>query len=160
MSIFLAWTTILVTTGPQAGCFPGELRDRHASAVETWIPAPGTPEGVVWSNPERALGPPDGRTVALRTQSSITLRFFRSIPNSHGPDVRVYEIGPDQARAEVAASEDGSSFETWSEAASGPTTGFDLDELGLARANFIRIRGLDDAGQEPGFDLDAVEALH
>ena len=160
MSIFLASGAFCFAAVTQAGCFPGELRDRHASAVETWQPAPGTPDDEVWSNPDRALGPPDGRTVAVGEESALTLRFFRSIPNANGPDVRIYEIGPDQARAEVAGSTDGIIFATWVQTASGPTTELDLDEIGLPQAAFIRIRGLDTAGREPGFDLDAVEALH
>lgn len=160
MSILLASGPWVLATLGHAACFPGELRDRHASAVEDWQPAPDMPNDVVWSNPDRALGPPDGRTVAIGEGSTLTLRFFRPIPDANGPDVRVYEIGPDGATAEVAASEDGTSFEVWVERASGPTTALDLDALGLTRAAFIRIRGLDRAGREPGFDLDAVEALH
>ena len=160
MSILLASGPWVLAVFGHAACFPGELRDRHASAVEAWQPAAGTPQDVVWSNPDRALGPPDGRTVAVGEESTLTLRFFRSIPDANGPDVRVYEIGPDGAAAEVAASEDGTSFEVWVGLASGPTTGLDLESIGLSRAAFIRIRGVDRAGREPGFDLDAVEALH
>lgn len=160
MSMFLAYGLFCVAAVTFPACFPGELRDRHASAVETWLPAPDTPQDQVWSNPDRALGPPDGRTVAVGAQSTLTLRFFRSIPNANGPDVRVYEIGPDGAEANVLASEDGTTFVAWPEPARGPTTRLDLETIGLDQASFIEIRGLDTAGAEPGFDLDAVEALH
>jgi hypothetical protein len=161
MSIFRAAFGFLLLVGAtQTGCFPSELRDRHASTVETFLLAPFLPEDAPYADPERALGPPDGRTVALGTGAYVVLRFFRPIPNAPGPDLRVYEVGPDGARARLAASEDGVHFVELSDTLVGPTQTVDLDELGIDNAAFIRIRGVDDAGDDPGFDLDAVEALN
>ena len=142
------------------GCFPAELRDRHASAVEAYLPTPFVPDGAPYVDPTRALGPPDGRTVALGRGAFLTLRFFRPAPDAPGPDLRVYEVGPDGAEARLAVSEDGVRFIEAKAVIRGPTSTVDLESFALERASYVRIRGVDDAGDEPGFDLDAVEALH
>lgn len=142
------------------GCIAGEIRDRHAAAVESYLKTPFVDPEEPFADPLRALGPPDGRTLALGRGASITLRFFRAIPDGPGPDLRVYEVGPDEAEARVAVSEDGSSFDEFPALATGTTTEYDLEGSGLEEALFVRIRGADDNGVEHGFDLDAVEALH
>lgn len=146
-----------------SGCFFGEDRDRHASVVDRYLATPFLDPKEPFADPERALGPPDGRTVALGTGAHVILRFFREIPNGPGPDLRIYEVGPDGAQGRIAVSRDGFRFVEFGETASGPTTELDLDELGSevdGAIRFVRIRGVDDAGDEPGFDLDAVEALN
>jgi hypothetical protein len=142
------------------GCFPAELRDRHASAVEAYLPTPFVDPEAPYMDPARALGPPDGRTVALGDGSYVILRFFRPIPDAPGPDLRVYEVGPDGAQARLAASADGVEFVEVPRPLGGPTESVDLADLGLAAASYLRLRGIDDAGDDPGYDLDAVEALH
>ena len=141
-------------------CFPAEVRDRHASAVEAYLPTPFVAQQAAYLDAERALGPPDGRTVALGVGASIVLRFFRGIPNGPGPDVRIYEVGDDGAEAMIALSSDGERFVELAIPARGTTTAIDADDAGLALVRYVRIRGIDDLGLEPGFDLDAVEALH
>lgn len=143
-----------------AGCLAGEIRDRHAAAVDAYLKTPFIDPEEPFADPTNALGPPDGRTVALGRGASITVRFFRAIPDGPGPDVRVYEVGPDGAAARVAVSEDGDYFFELPELASGTTTELDLEGAGISQAFFVRVRGADDLGVEPGFDLDAVEALH
>ena len=142
------------------GCSPNEVKERHAAAGEAYEAAPDTPEDAPYNKPERALGPPDGRTLAVPRGASLTLRFFRPVREAPGPDLRIYEVGPDAAEARVAVSLDGPTIEAFDEIATGPPTVFDLEELGLPRIYFVRIRGLDDAGEEPGYDVDALEALH
>ena len=102
---------------------------------------------------------PDTRSVALGRGSSLVLRFFRPAPDGPGPDLRLHEIGPDGAEARVAFSSDGSTFVEVIDAVPG-SADFDLEPTGLSAAAFVRIQGLDNAGPEPGYDLDAVEALH
>ncbi len=143
-----------------AGSFPGEIRDRHASVVEAYLRTPFIGEDEPFAESDRALGPPDGRTVALGSGAYITLRFFRPIPDGAGPDFRVYEIGSDGAQSAVAVSEDGVRFTEFETPASGSSTLYDLELVQQSRVLFVRIRGLDDLGEEPGFDLDSVEALH
>lgn len=161
MSMFrLTFGFSLSTIIGASGCFPAELRDRHASAVEQYLAAPYQAEEAPYADPERALGPPDGRTVALARGSFVVLRFFRPVPDAPGPDLRVYEVGPDGAQARLAASDDGTNFIELSDTLSGPSQTVDLEPLGLKAASHIRIRGTNDAGDDPGYDLDAVEALH
>jgi hypothetical protein len=148
-----------------SGCLQGEV-DRYASVVDRYLETPfvgSTAAGdrAPYLEPERALGPPDGRTVALGVGAHVILRFFREIPNGPGPDLRVYEVGPDGSVARIAVSADGSIFFELDEVATGPTTELDLDDVTVeADIAFVRIRGVDDRGEELGFDLDAVEALH
>jgi hypothetical protein len=142
------------------GCLAGEIRDRHAAAIDAYLKTPFIDPEEPFADPLNAVGPPDGRTVALGRGASITARFFRAIPDGPGPDVRVYEVGPDGAEARVAVSEDGEFFFELPVLASGSTTEYDLEGTGIDRALFVRVRGVDDLGVEPGFDLDAVEALH
>ncbi len=71
----------------------------------------------------------------------------------------MYEVGGDGAQARVAVSADGDAFVEFASPAFGQSTTYDLDEAGITSARFVRVRGIDDAGEEPGFDLDAVEAL-
>jgi hypothetical protein len=144
-----------------AACLGGEVQDRYASVVDETIPAPSLDPDQPFADPDRALGPPDGRTVAIGRGGSLVLRFFRGIPNGRGPDLRVVEIGPDGANAWIATSADGVSFvEHSTPAIDGGTTEYDLEEVGLDHASFVRVRGIDDRGFDPGFDLDAVEVLH
>jgi hypothetical protein len=148
----------LITT--QSACIAGELRDRHAAAVDSYLKTPFVDPDEPFADPSRALGPPDGRTVALGRGASIAVRFFREIPDADGPDLRIYEVGPDGAEGRIAVSEDGITFFELRELATGTATEYDLRGSGVAFALFVRIRGVDDLGVEPGFDLDAVEALH
>ena len=118
-------------------------------------------------DPQRALGPPDGRTVAIGRGSYIILRFYQDITldgSDQTPDLRVYEIGEDASEARVAVG-NGEHFIELTTNASGPISDFDLDGLGLSNIFLVRIRGIDnkcesDSPCEAGFDLDAVEALH
>ena len=154
--VAFTWVAVFLS-----GCFPAEIRDRHASAVEAYLATPFLEGDEPFADPARAIGPPDGRTVALGVGAYVILRFFREIPNAPGPDLRIYEVGPDGAEAAIAVSIDGDDFVELTETAAGPTTELELDDAlpgGMIR--FVRIRGVDDRGDEPGFDLDAVEALN
>jgi len=142
-------------------CLAGEVQDRYASVVDEFIAAPFLPPNEPFADPDRVLGPPDGRTVAVGLGGALTVRFFRDIPDGRGPDLRIVEIGPDGTRAWIAVSADGTSFvESPIPATDGAPTDIDLADLGLDRASFVRVRGADDLGLDPGFDIDAVEALH
>ncbi len=144
-----------------SGCYSGVARDLHASVVQDYLPTPGIDPGLIYADPERGLGAPDGRTVALGLGSALSLRFFRPIPNGLGPDLRVIEVGPDGAKARIAVSEDGITFYEYGNIANGGRGAlFDFDTFGLTKVVTVRIRGLDNEGEDPGFDLDALEALH
>lgn len=141
-------------------CFPGEIRDRHASVVEDYLATPFVAPEQPYLDPERALGPPDGRTVAIGRGGYVILRFFRQIRDGPGPDLRIYEVGDDGAEAFIAVSSDGDTYVELTTRARGASSALDLAETALDGIRFVRIRGADDAGDEPGFDLDAAEALH
>lgn len=161
MSIFRHVAVFALGTAVLAGgCFPGEIRDRHASVVDAYLPTPFVDPSVPFADAERALGPPDGRTVALGRGAHVVLRFFRQIRDGPGPDLRIYEVGEDGARAFIAVSADGDDFVELPIRAEGASTALDLGTTGLDGVGFVRVSGADDAGMEPGFDLDAVEALH
>lgn len=143
------------------GCPATEFAERYASTVEGWIGTPFVDPAEPHADPARALGAPDGRTVAIGDGAVLELRFFRPIRNGPGADLQVIEIGPDGARARVALSEDGVRWDELAEPATDAgSTSYDLEAVGLERASWVRIRGLDNLGLDPGFDLDAVEALH
>lgn len=157
----LAQAGLFATAVFSAGCLAADPRERYASVVETYLETPFVGSDAVYADPNRALGPPDGRTVALGQGAVLTLRFFREIPNGLGPDFRVIEIGDDEAQARVAVSDDGETFYEFSAPASAANaTDYDLDDASLSKVRSIRIRGMDNQGMDPGFDLDAIEALN
>lgn len=141
-------------------CVPNEFGDRHAARVERYLPSPFTPEDAAYARANNALGPPDGRTVAVGEGGYIILRFFRAASDGPGVDLRIYEVGQDGAEARAAFSADGAEYIEPPVSVSGVTTEFDLAEYGLDEISFVRIRGLDSLGPDPGFDLDAVESVH
>ncbi len=142
-----------------AGCGPYGPPGGFAARVEHYAPAPFTPPGAPWADPSRALGPPDGRSVAVGLGAHVVLRFFIPIEDRAGADLVTYALDPGGAEAKVAVSADGARFVEWPGRARGPSTEFDLADVGLNAAYFVRLRGLDRTGVEPGYDLDAVEAL-
>lgn len=143
------------------GCTDGDLRERYASAVEFYQAGPAVRPEAPYHEPTRALGAPDGKTVALAVDSVLVVRFFREIPDAPGPDLRLFEVGSDSAGARVSVSSDGRDFVTLTaQALAGDATELELEGTGLAGVSFVRIEGLDDFGTDPGYDLDAVEALH
>ena len=157
--------TAVVAMAAATGCLASEPRDRFASVVDAYARTPFAEADAVYLDPARALGPPDGKTVALGLGASLTVRFPSGIPDGPGPDLRVVEIGPEGARARVAVTADGQSYVEYDEPAqSGGATVYDLDDLGLDVARSVRLRGMDNRGDtpddDPGFDLDALEALH
>ena len=98
--------------------------------------------------------------MALRRDASLVVRCFREIPDAPGPDLRIYEVWDDGAQARIALSSDGEHFIELDLLAGGGSTEIDLANTGELGVTFVRVRGLDDLGLEPGFDLDAAEALH
>jgi hypothetical protein len=143
-----------------SACLESQIRDRHAALVDSYLPTPFVDPSSPASDPSRALGPPDGRTVALGIGASIIVRFFRKIPDGPGPDLRIYKVGPDGSQARIAVSKDGTSFHEFATLAGGLTSEYDLSTVGEDSALFVRVRGVDNLGTDPGFDLDAVESLH
>jgi len=157
LRVFTCFLGVLVASS----CYSGVSRDLHASVVVDYLRSPGVDADAVYADPGRSLGPPDGRTVALGVGAALSLRFFREIADGPGPDLRVIELGPDGAKARIAVSTDGETFFEYPHLAnSGQATLFEFSEFGLKKVKTVRIRGIDNEGDDPGFDLDALEALH
>lgn len=127
--------------------------------------------------------------VSLGREGEITLRLGQTLVDGAGPDLLVFEnafVGWTE-RGEVSVSEDGERWLTWACAPDGagcaglepvyyaegsglcPTDpaeaggdAFDLAELGMTHASYVRVRDVGDndyAGISGGFDLDAVAAV-
>ncbi|MGE5297459.1 MAG: hypothetical protein ACM3VT_21770 [Solirubrobacterales bacterium] len=109
--------------------------------------------------PSAALGAQDSLFVSVDTPEVLILAFTDNrVFDGPGDDLWIYSAGNSDATVEVRAR----SFD-------GPCTllgtltgngGFDLADAGLAYVDYIRFVGLDDNGEYPGYDLDAVLALN
>lgn len=142
-------------------CTDGNLQDRYASAVEFYLAGPAVEPEAPYYDPARALGAPDGKTVALAEGSVLVVRFFREIPDVAGPDLRLFEVGSDSSTVQVSVSADGLEFvPLTTPGLSGGSTELDLEGTLVPAVSFVRVEGTDNFGTDPGFDLDAVEALH
>ena len=143
------------------GCTDGNLQDRYAAAVDSYLAGPAVRSEAPYYEPARALGAPDGKTVALAEGSVLVVRFFREIPDAPGSDLRLFEVGADSSTVRVSVSANGTDFvPLTTPGLSGGATELDLEGTGLPGVSFVRLEGQDNFGTDPGFDLDAVEALH
>jgi hypothetical protein len=115
---------------------------------------------IIGGPPSAALGAPDGIFVSVDIPEVLVLGFT---------DNRVYD-GPGNDLWIHSAGNIGATVEVRGRTLDGPCTllgtitesgGFDLANYpGLDYLDFVRLTGLDDSGQFPGYDLDAVEALN
>jgi hypothetical protein len=120
-------------------------------------------------NPADALGDIDSDWVTFGDGETLTLAFTDNTAfDGTGNDLRIREYGIDDATANVYGSANGSdwTFLVLAVGSGGPGSGnftdifVDLDGTGLTYVNFLKFIGLDEVGDSPGFDLDAVEALN
>jgi hypothetical protein len=119
--------------------------------------------------------------VALGTGGEIVVEMGTEIIDGPGPDLLVFEnpfyIGCDPAKGvyaepgEISVSDDGSVWATFPCASTSPPYGwcagwrpdgdpFDLADVGLLRARFVRVRDIGSGVDASGFDLDAVAVLN
>jgi len=113
------------------------------------------------NDPTEALGPNDGVNgdVSIDIPEILILAFTDNIADDGpGYDLLVYEVGADNATADVYASKDNITY-TFVQTIKG-TTYIDLSGTGLDYVNYLKFVGLDNRGSSPGYDLDAVEALN
>lgn len=148
-----------------AASYADEVVDYHIGS-----PAP-VEEG---QNPKAALGAPDyqggpvleaPRAVSLGRGGSITLRFAdNALVDVDGPDLYVFESGPDIEATFVEISADGSS---WIDAgrAGGHVSAIDIASAAKPGQVYSYVRLTDDVaqghggGEWPGADIDAVGAV-
>ena len=121
------------------------------------------------SHPFEALGPPNydakkkRNFVTLGCGGTLTLRFTDSaLVNVDGPDLFVFEVGPDIEPTDLAISADGERWIHVGEIAGGRA---DVDIAPVAKVgdtfHFVRLTDLKKAcgSQWPGADIDAVAAI-
>jgi hypothetical protein len=160
---------------------------RYITRVVSFTPGPGAGFGQS-RMPDVVYGPPvvgDGcrgstDVVALGTGGEIVVEMGTDIVDGPGPDLLVFEnpfyIGCDPAKGvyaepgEISVSLDGVTWSTFPCTATSPPYGscagwrpngdpFDLSDVGLARARFVRVRDIASGADPGGFDLDAMAVL-
>jgi hypothetical protein len=96
--------------------------------------------------------------VSLPTNSHVTVEFIdESITDGPGDDFFIAEEDAAGDYAQVEVSADNVRFATVGQALPGVETGFDLTGVDVAGAiRYVRVRGLDNNGSSPGFDLRYV----
>ena len=121
-----------------------------------------------YSDPALALGPPDyvrdsATYTTLGCGGVLVLEFTdNALVDGHGPDLHVFEVGPDVEDQQVAISSDG---EGWLELGtiSGGTASVDIGEFTDAADtfNYVRLTDLREScgSRNPGADVDAVAAV-
>lgn len=121
-------------------------------------------------SPEPALGPPnysgrtsDGSFATLGCGGALTLQFTDNVlVDLSGPDLYVFEVGPDVEAMELAISVDGLD---WIDVGGIEGGRSEVDIAGAAQAGvsyrFVRLTddGADCSGNFPGADVDAVAAI-
>ena len=107
-----------------------------------------------------ALGERDGKTVSVDLPEVLVLAFTNNrAVDGPGDDLYVYGLANSTSMIDVDAS---ASNGTWTHLGEfSGSAGFDLSDFpGLTSVKFVRFVGMDDAGELPGFELDAVQSLN
>jgi hypothetical protein len=134
----------------------------------------GAPDRSLSKNAQAAIGAPDcqnGQTqdatfVALGHGGELTVEFTDNyLRDGKGPDLAIFEVGPQLEYVQVMVSADG---ESWHELGitKGRTTGLDLSSLNMPHGRFRYVRLIDAKGGKsyrsnwPGADIDAIGAIH
>lgn len=100
--------------------------------------------------------------VSIQAQQYVTLGFTNEgITNSSGADIRIFEVGAADEKAEVSVSLDGGVTFISLGIFDGDAASFDIDlsDYGFSEGttiNAIKIEAQDNGGSAPGFDLGAV----
>lgn len=128
-----------------------------------------SPKRAVDRNPTEALGEPDYNAsrdtgfVTLGCGGSLTLEFTRSvIVDVPGPDIYIFEIGPDIEPTQLELSADGNRWINIGKISGGKAS-VDIQNFVSPndRFRFVRLTDLKSAcgGNTPGADIDAVAAV-
>lgn len=120
-----------------------------------------------YRNPETALGPPkgdhDNEVVTLGCGGRLTLEFVDNVlVDQPGPDLHVFEVGPNVESMEIEISSDGTK---WLDvgAVKGQPASVDIGDVAQPGAvyRFVRITDLKSGcgSDYPGADIDAVGTI-
>lgn len=121
-------------------------------------------------NPEAALGPPtyvgnnnDGSFTTLGCNGMLDVQFTdNALIDLEGPDLYVFEVGPDVEGTQLAISQDGI---TWIDVGgiAGGRSEVDIASVATPGASYRFVRLVDDGedcrGRFPGADIDAIAAI-
>ena len=153
--------------GERAVCLT-QGESSFADTVVSFKPGKRAAAGTA-AKPEHTLGKPDYTTpsapgfLALGCDGELVVRFDdNALVQSAGPDLYIFEVGPDVEATEVAVSIDGGK---WIEVGRVEGARSDLELKGLIEDDqsyrFVRLRNasIDCAGRYPGADIDAVAAV-
>jgi hypothetical protein len=107
-----------------------------------------------------ALGPNDGKYVSIDIPETLILAFTDNTAfDGAGNDLRIYQVIAGDSDVRISASKDNSTYVELGT--------FDGDVLldfsnysGLEYVNYLKFVGLQNGGNDAGYDLDAVEALN
>jgi len=107
-----------------------------------------------------ALGPRNYTFVSIDVPETLVLAFTdNSVGDGPGADLAIRELYNCPATVDVFAGEDNVTYVHLGTISR--TVEFDLaDYPTLGYVNYLKLVGLDDDGEHPGYDLDAAEALH
>lgn len=137
-----------------------------ASKVVEFIP--GNPWTTIAFNqdPVVALGPPegnyDGNILTLGNKGSLTVEFDVWFCDGDGPDIWVFEVGPEVEATSVEVSRDGIEWIMIGEC-KGSTSAVDMTGKVNPDSYFryVRITDLDGSPSSyPGADIDAIAVIH
>ncbi|MEJ6398412.1 OmpA family protein [Yoonia sp. 208BN28-4] len=178
----LALTTALALTAPALAQTPQSYSDgargevtlpqgdlSFADAVVAQTPGSGTITASA-ADPASAIGPPDytgdnngGTFATLGCGGTLTLQFTdNALIDLPGPDLHVFEVGPDVEGTALAISQDGT---TWAEVGgiAGGRSEIDIAAVADPDATYSFVRLTDDgvscSGRFAGADIDAVAAI-
>lgn len=167
----MAWAVEPVTyEDSQGNVISFQLGD-SAFADSVSVYSPGDPEPNEDAlDGELALGPPDydepgdGSYTTLGCSGELVLQFTDNVVmDQPGPDLHVFEVGPDIEPTFIAISSDG---ENWLELGriEGGRASLDISEVAEPDEVYRFVRLTDDGegcrGRWPGADIDAVGALN
>ena len=152
--------------------YPCYLVDAYDADDSCWtgMDAEGTYQGPIRVNPEKWLaGPPlsDKSGVTLPPDHWVEVQFRGPIIDGPGDDIKLIELGPVMEQALIFIT-DGADRERLIGIANSGTAGggvdptligFDISGISLPFVpRAVRILGLDNGGQAPGFDIANVRA--
>jgi hypothetical protein len=109
--------------------------------------------------PTAALGAPDGKYVTVDEPEVLILAFGDNrVYDGPGDDLWIYAVGSENTLVKVNGRFEGGAC-TFLEMIN-TSAGIDLADYDLPYLDYIRFSGIDDNSGYPGFNLDAVVALH